>query len=182
MSQSDSVLAAINERVSLRPYDPRWPRLFQVERRRLMARFPGAFIDVLHIGSTAVPGLQAKPVIDILAGVDSMVAADRMVEGICAAGYNTSAEFSATLTDRRWFMRCANGSRTHHLHVVVHGDLFWREHVQFRDILRSNSVVAARYSQLKSDLASRHAEDRDAYTDAKTEFVRRTLNDGPNQA
>jgi GrpB-like predicted nucleotidyltransferase (UPF0157 family) len=108
--------------------------------------------------------------------------ADQMVERICEAGYNTSAEFNATLNDRRWFMRCTNGSRTHHLHVVVYGNPFWREHLRFRDILRSNSVLSARYADLKSELASRHAEDRDAYTNAKAEFVQSVLTNAAQPA
>jgi GrpB-like predicted nucleotidyltransferase (UPF0157 family) len=141
MSDQESLLAAIYEEVRLCPYDPQWPHLFQAERARLMEKFPGAFRDIEHIGSTAVPGLQAKPVIDILAGVESMAFADEMVNAICLAGYTTSAAFNATLSGRRWVMRSKNGSRTHHLHVVVHGESEWLERLRFRDALRSDVVL-----------------------------------------
>jgi GrpB-like predicted nucleotidyltransferase (UPF0157 family) len=119
--------------------------------------------------------MPAKPIIDILAGVNSMAEADALVEPVCKAGYTTSAEFNATLGDRRWFMRWANGHRTHHLHVVVRGGPVWLDRLRFRDALRSQPTLAANYAALKSDLAARHTADREAYTDAKAEFVRSVL-------
>jgi GrpB-like predicted nucleotidyltransferase (UPF0157 family) len=175
MNDQESLLAAIYEEVRLCPYDPQWPHLFQAERERLMEKFPGAFRDIEHIGSTAVPGLQAKPVIDILAGVESMAFADKMVNAICLAGYTTSDAFNATLSGRRWFMRSKDGTRTHHLHVVVHGESEWLEHLCFRDALRSDVILAARYVELKSELVAHYKSDRDAYTDAKTLFVQSVL-------
>ncbi|AEG92276.1 hypothetical protein Rta_11900 [Ramlibacter tataouinensis TTB310] len=132
-------------------------------------------MEIQHIGSTAVPGLPAKPIIDILAGVRSMAEAESLAERICRSGYTTSAEFNASLHDRRWFMRWADGRRTHHLHVVVHDSQAWRERVDFRDALRSRPELASRYAALKSQLALRHATDREAYTEAKSEFVRSVL-------
>jgi GrpB-like predicted nucleotidyltransferase (UPF0157 family) len=133
---------------------------------------PGVFIDVRHIGSTAVPGLVAKPIIDILAGVASMAVAESVIAPLCASGYTTSAEFNDTLSDRKWLMRWADGRRTHHLHVVVHDGQVWRERLRFRDALRSSAVLASRYAELKTDAAGMHPTDREAYTDAKTKFIR----------
>jgi GrpB-like predicted nucleotidyltransferase (UPF0157 family) len=82
---------------------------------------------------------------------------------------------NATLTDRRWFMRSANGHRTHHLHVVVHGSIFWQEHLEFRDKLLSDPDLADRYVALKVELAERFRTDRDAYTDAKGQLIRSAL-------
>jgi GrpB-like predicted nucleotidyltransferase (UPF0157 family) len=121
MTDDESLIAAIDEDVLLRPYDPSWPSIFATERIRLMAIFPELFVDVQHVGSTAVPGLQAKPIVDILAGVESMAVAESLVAPLCESGYTTSAEFNATLTDSKWFMRWANGHRTHHLLVLPYG-------------------------------------------------------------
>ena len=178
MTEQESLLAAIHEEVRLHPYDPSWPHAFAAERGRLASLLPGVFQDIAHIGSTAVPGMPAKPIIDLLAGVESMAVAKSIAEPICQCGYTTSAEFNARLQDRQWFMRWAEGHRTHHLHVVVHASEVWHAHLAFRDALRSDAALAARYAALKSQLAARHTTDREAYTDAKTAFIRSALGDG----
>ena len=177
MNAQESLVAAIYEEVELLAYDPSWPALYAAERERLSSLLPGVFVELQHIGSTAVPGLAAKPIIDILAGVESKAAAEAIAERICLSGYTTSAEFNETLNDRKWFMRWANGHRTHHLHVVVHDSNAWHERLRFRNALRSQPELAARYAALKSQLAERHATDREAYTDAKAEFVRSVSED-----
>jgi GrpB-like predicted nucleotidyltransferase (UPF0157 family) len=169
-----SLQAAIHEPVVLRPYAPAWPRAFDDERARLLAALPG-LIDVQHIGSTAVPGLVAKPIIDLLAGVASMAVARTLIEPVLQLGYTTSRAFNDTLADRLWFMRAAGGRRTHHLHVVVHGSPTWHQHIAFCDALRRQPALAARYAALKAELAARHRDDRDAYTGAKDDFVREVL-------
>ena len=107
-----------------------------------------------------------------------MTVAEAITEALCRAGYTTSAEFNETLGDRKWFMRWANGHSTHHLHVVVHGADPWNERMRFRDALRQQPELAARYAALKFLLAETHTKDRGAYTEAKTEFVRTVLRNG----
>jgi len=175
MTEEESLLAAIHENVKLHPYDPSWPSKFATERQRLTSLLAGVSLEIEHIGSTAVPAMPAKPVIDLLAGVESMARAKSFAERICTSGYTTSAEFNETLVDRMWFMRWADGHRTHHLHVVVQDSNVWREHLAFRDALRSNPPFAARYAALKYQLAARHATDREAYTNAKAEFIHSAL-------
>lgn len=175
MTDAESLQLAIHEEVVLVAYDASWPALFALEYKRLDALFRGQLLGVEHFGSTAIPGMPAKPVIDILAGVASMAAADALTAPILAAGYTTSVEFNATLTDRRWFMRWAAGRRTHHLHVVVHGADEWRRRLHFRDVLRADPALAQRYAALKQALAVEHPADREAYTEAKTAFVMQVL-------
>ena len=175
MDERESLLAAIYEDVRLHPYDPAWPLAFAAERSRLLSLLPNAFIEIEHFGSTAVPGMVAKPVIDLLAGVRSMAEAEAVTQPLLEAAYTTSAEFNKSLSDRKWFMRWANGHRTHHLHLVVHGGAAWQKRLGFRDALRSNPSLAARYSELKQGLAAEFGTDREAYTDAKAEFVRSSL-------
>ncbi len=171
MDEHESLIAAINEEVNLREYNELWPSLYEAERQRLLALLPNAFLDIQHIGSTSIPGMPAKPIIDILAGVDSMETAKSLATTLCSSGYTTSAEFNESLCDRQWFMRWASGHRTHHLHVVVYGSTAWVEHLRFRDSLRSSEKLAAEYAQLKTEMAAKHTEDREAYTDAKSHFV-----------
>ena len=173
--QDQDLDRAIHEEIHLAPHDTGWPSMFEAERQRLETALPGAFTEVAHIGSTAVPGLVAKPIIDLLAGVRSMEEADALVEAVCAAGYITSHEFNATLADRRWFMRAAHGRRTHHLHVVVHGGAEWQARLAFRDALRRDPALAGRYAALKQQLAVEYRLGREAYTDAKAGFIEQAL-------
>lgn len=175
MPADDSLTRAITEEVCLVAHDSRWAERFIEERDRLLDLLPGRFVAIEHIGSTAVPGLSAKPIIDIIAGVSSLSEADALLEPLCARGYETSAEFNATLSDRRWLMRQALGRRTHHLHLVVFGGEAWIRHLQFRDVLRADVAIATRYEYLKRELAERHRHDREAYTDAKTTFIKEIL-------
>ena len=172
MTDEESLCAAIHEHVALHPHDASWPARFGAERDRLLALFPAIRVEVQHIGSTAVCGLVAKPIIDLLAGVESMAVAATLAPALCKAGYTTSADFNASLADRQWFMRWADGRRTHHLHVVVHGGSVWHERLRFRDALRSSAALSERYAVLKSSLAGLHPNDREAYTDAKAGFIR----------
>ncbi|MES2950375.1 MAG: GrpB family protein [Pseudomonadota bacterium] len=177
MTEAESLERAIHEDVSLQAYDTQWPALFLAERARLIALFPAQLLDVQHFGSTAIPGMPAKPIIDLLGGVESMAVADALVPPLLRSGYTTSAEFNATLTDRRWLMRWADGRRTHHLHLVVMGSAEWQRRLHFRDALRADANLAERYAQLKSGLAAQHRTDREAYTQAKTEFVLSVVGD-----
>ena len=175
MPIDDSLKRAIAEEVHIAAHDSRWAAQFVAERDRLLNLLPGRFAVIEHIGSTAVPGIAAKPIIDILAGVGSISEADSLLEPLCAQGYETSSEFNATLPDRRWLMRQAFGRRTHHLHLVVFGGEEWVRPLQFRDALRADAVIAARYERLKQELAEQYRHDREAYTQAKTAFIQEVL-------
>jgi GrpB-like predicted nucleotidyltransferase (UPF0157 family) len=170
VTDKESLQHAIHEEVALRVWNPQWPGIFAAERDRLLGLFP-QMVAVEHIGSTAVEGMSAKPIIDVMAGVTSMHEAKSLAVPLCQSGYTTSSEFNASLTDRQWFMRWANGHRTHHLHGVVHEGAVWQKRLKFRDALRGNAELAAQSLQLKQRVASDHAQDRDAYTAAKTAFV-----------
>lgn len=171
MTESESLKRAIHEDVALYPYDAHWPDLFLAEHESLLSLFPTQLLDVQHFGSTAIPGMSAKPIIDLLGGVASMGVADAMMAPLLQSHYTTSAEFNATLTDRRWLMRWADGRRTHHLHLVVLGSTAWERRLRFRDAVRADPSLAERYARLKRDLVAQHRTDLEAYTQAKTDFV-----------
>ncbi len=175
MPPDESLTQAIAKEVRLVAHDVRWAEQFVAERNRLLELLPGRFAAIEHIGSTAVPGLAAKPIIDILAGVKTIGETDSLLEPLCGHGYETSAEFNATLPDRRWLMRQAFGGSTHHLHLVVFGSEPWVRPLQFRDVLRADAAVAARYEHLKHELAEQYRHDREAYTHAKTAFIQEVL-------
>jgi GrpB-like predicted nucleotidyltransferase (UPF0157 family) len=170
-SDEASLAAAIVEEVSLRSHQASWAPAFELERARLEALVPGSFVAIEHIGSTAVPGLVAKPIVDILAGVASLDGVGSLIDRLCENGYTTSAEFNASLHDRKWLMRWRDGRRTHHLHIVAHAGAPWIDRLVFRDALRGDAELARRYAELKIALAARHQADREACTDAKVAFV-----------
>jgi len=157
--------------VEIAPYDPSWPKQFQAEaeclRRALAAWLVG---PIEHIGSTAVPGLAAKPVIDIMAGVrtldDSRPAiAAATDQGYCYAPYQVELE--------HWFCKPSFAFRTHHLHLIPVGTPQWFRPMAFRDYLRLHANIAAEYEALKRQLALEHRLDREAYTVAKRPFINR---------
>jgi GrpB-like predicted nucleotidyltransferase (UPF0157 family) len=159
--------------VMIEGYDPSWPGRFAAERERLetaLATWLAGPIE--HIGSTAVPGLAAKPVIDIMAAVESLTAsrqAIRALESIDYLYYPYRAEVM------HWFCKPALAFRTHHLHLVPYRSALWIERLRFRDHLRAHHDVATEYAALKRTLAEKYRLDREAYTDAKGPFIARVL-------
>ncbi len=150
--------------------DPRWPGRFTTEAATLRAALGPRARAVAHVGSTAVPGLAAKPVIDILVGSDDL---DACVEPIRNLGYSYWADEGDP--EHRFLLRCADGVRTHHVHVVGSGADGWRAPLAFRDALRADPALAGRYAVLKRRLAAAHHDDREAYTAAKADFVRQAI-------
>ena len=165
------------DEIELVSSDPDWPRLFNEEAARLRAIIPAdLLIDLDHIGSTAVPGLAAKPVIDIQATVTDLDAAcARLVAPLEDAGYAFWSENPDT--DRLFFVKGLPPSaphRTHHLHIMEAGIGALR-HIAFRDHLRDHPAEAAAYGALKQNLARRFRDDREAYTAGKGEFIEAVL-------
>jgi GrpB-like predicted nucleotidyltransferase (UPF0157 family)/GNAT superfamily N-acetyltransferase len=155
-------------RVELVAYDPAWPALYETERERLEPLLPG-FLEIHHIGSTAVPGLLAKPIIDIVALVDDL---DAPIAALIGSGYQYARAFNATLSHRRFLCYPTASHRTHHLHLVDDRPELERR-LCFRDRLRADPALAAEYVALKRALAARYPEDREAYTEAKAPFIKR---------
>jgi len=125
-----------------------------------------------HVGSTSVPGLVAKPVIDIMVAVESLEASRPAISAAAKAGY-IYWPYKADVM--HWFCKPSDAHRTHHLHLVPYGSRTWRARLGFRDALRADSKLAEDYAQLKCHLAARHGDDREAYTESKSEFVQRVL-------
>jgi GrpB-like predicted nucleotidyltransferase (UPF0157 family) len=150
-------------------YDRRWPALFNEERQRLQpALAPWLAGSIEHIGSTAVPGMAAKPVIDIMAGVSSLGSSRQAIEAATMLGY---CYFPYRPDVEHWFCKPSPAHRTHHLHLVTVGSPHWIRRIAFREYLRAHGRVAADYETLKRELASRFRFDREAYTDAKSPFI-----------
>ncbi|MEO8561681.1 MAG: GrpB family protein [bacterium] len=160
-------------RVHLVPYSASWPALCDAEIVRLTAALAGSGIEVAfeHTGSTAVPGLAAKPIIDILAGLDADDDRPVVIAAFQSAGYVHRGEQGIAGRD---FLRRGD-PRQYHLHLTRLDSDFWREHQLFRDWLRAHGDVAAEYAALKRALAGQFPTDRHAYIDGKSAFVERVV-------
>lgn len=134
-----------------------------------------------HVGSTAVPAMCAKPIVDILVGARSLAAIEKRIPALAALGYRYVPEFEQQLPLRRYFVKPAQGKEMVHIHAVEFGGEFWREQMAFRDALRSDARVFAEYAALKRRLARLFPRDRGAYTDGKAAFIRRVLDARPGR-
>jgi GrpB-like predicted nucleotidyltransferase (UPF0157 family) len=163
------------------PYRAEWPALFAREADLLAHVFQNTGAVIEHIGSTAVPGLGAKPVIDIMLGVRSLVDAERRVADLAKLGYQYVPEYEAELPDRRYFRKPFEQPRTHHVHIVELGSDFWMRHLLFRDYLRAHPETAAAYYELKKRLAAESNASGMDYTELKSPFVADVLRQAQSQ-
>jgi GrpB-like predicted nucleotidyltransferase (UPF0157 family) len=152
------------------PYKSVWPLLAEAEMSRIRAFFGGELISLEHIGSTSVPGLAAKPIIDLLGEVRDIVRVDDCNAALATRGYQALGEYGTP--GRRYFFREENGQHTHHLHVFATGDGGLRRHLALRDFLRTHPEEASAYGALKTELARCFPADIEAYMDGKDGFVR----------
>jgi GrpB-like predicted nucleotidyltransferase (UPF0157 family) len=159
----------MSEPVILVPYDAEWPRRFDNERAVLGVVFAGCEAAIEHVGSTAVPGLGAKPVIDIMVGLSHLAEAEDRLAALDAAGYLYVQRLEQQLPQRRYFRKPRLGPSAYHLHCVVKGTDFWVRQLAFRDYLRAHPEAAAAYYTLKQDLAARLS--KKDYTEAKSPFI-----------
>ena len=159
--------------IEIAEYNPQWPEFFAREHALILKALAQWLVGVPeHIGSTAVPGLAAKPVIDIMAPVESLAKSEAAIAVAERIGY-VYFPYKAELM--HWFCKPSPEHRTHHLHLVPAGSRLWCERLAFRDALRGDEVLRAEYQALKIVLAANYRHDREAYTDAKSPFVSRVV-------
>lgn len=178
-SLEEKIQRVTAEPVSLAEYDPAWPELFQAEKQRLLADLPhGLILRIEHVGATAVPGLVAKPIVDLLIEISDQYWGREIIPAVlepqgCDCFWRPS--FGDDVPP--WYTWCirrdATGRRTHHLHFVEPG--VKDDILRFRDILRLDPNLASEYARLKKRLERRHAGDRVSYTMAKAEFITKAL-------
>lgn len=159
--------------IRLVSYDAAWPTLFDAEKARLeplLAAWRSGPVE--HIGSTAVAGLVAKPVIDVMVGVASLIESQPAIIALTDAGYQYSAYKTNVM---HWFCKPSFAFRTHHLHLVPYGSPLWLDRLAFRDLIRTDAKWRDAYLALKLELAAKFEHDRDAYTEGKSPFIQRAL-------
>ncbi len=153
--------------VRLVDYDDRWPRLFAAEERRIRDHCGTLALRLEHIGGTSIPGMCAKPILDIVAGRSGGASIEDYVAALERSDYVYRGERG--LPGRDYFRR--GEPRAYHLHLVEDGGALWSDYIVFRDYLRAHTDVAREFGVLKRALAARFAHDREAYTNAKGPHV-----------
>ena len=155
--------------VRLVPYDPAWPAAYEREAARLQRELGCQALAIAHIGSTAVPGLIAKPLLDIMVAIPRLADVSELEPRLVALGYVFHPR--DTIPDRHFFIAGDGDLRRINLSLVEPDSAYWRNHLAFRDALRARPEVAANYARLKAELARLVPDDRLAYTEAKSAFV-----------
>lgn len=159
--------------VILEEYDSSWPSKFEDEKKHLMS-IAGTWCHggIEHVGSTSVPGMVAKPVIDVMFGVKSLEASKPAIDVLVENGYEYWPYKAEVM---HWFCKPSDAFRTHHLHLIPFESPLWQERIKFRDLLRSNEAIANDYARLKRELATSYKDNRETYTDKKWPFIQKVL-------
>jgi len=154
--------------IEIEDYDERWPEIFELEKRKILQVLGNLILDIQHIGSTAVPGMTAKPIIDILVAVEDMSSGIECDRKLIGMGYRYVPYDEDS--ERLFFQK--GMPRTHHVHIVRYGSPTYLKHIAFRDYIEQHKEVREEYDQLKRDLASNFRNDRRAYVEGKTSLSR----------
>lgn len=168
--------------VMLSCYSEKWPALFRTERKFLKTKLGKLPIRISHVGSTAVPGLCAKPILDIMLEVLSLEKAEKAVSRFARCGYRVKPREEDPVPGRLFFSKDIDGLRCFHLHVTEAGSSFCKEHLRFRNILRKDSRTAQAYARLKRRLSKKFPDNRNAYIAGKAKFISKILSLRERQA
>ncbi len=160
------------ESVRLQPYNPEWANIGELVKKDMQSVFLQTAIDIRHIGSTAVPGLKARPIIDIAVAVRDFKNIPQFYGTLDELGYHHKPESDS---ENRIFLYSQKSKFNIYVHIVIHGKTLWNSYVAFCDCLKKDKEVRRKYEELKESLASRYTFDRRAYSSGKSEFVRRVL-------
>ncbi len=159
------------KKVEVVPHDPRWRDAFDAEAKRVAAALGANAVAIHHIGSTAIPGIHAKPVIDLLVEVADLAGVDGRAPAMASLGYEAMGEYG--IPGRRYFRRDdPEGARTHNLHAFRAGSGEVERHLAFRDYMIAHPAEARAYGELKRKLAAEHPWSMDGYMDGKDGFIR----------
>ena len=157
--------------VKLVPYTPEWKRLFEEEKKLLLSSIGNYVIDIQHVGSTAIPGLEAKPIIDIAVAVRSSEDVEKCIQPLEHLGY----EYKREDPGRFLFVKGDPMKRTHYVHMVEWNSEFWKNYLLFRDYLHKHKEMANEYAKIKRELAREFEANRGEYTKGKVSFIEKIL-------
>jgi GrpB-like predicted nucleotidyltransferase (UPF0157 family) len=155
--------------VELVPHNPEWSHLADEEAKRIMEQLSIPVIGIYHIGSTSVPGIKAKPILDFVIEVENLDDFIQSAEVLKELNYVSKGEYG--IPGRQFFTKDTDGERSHHLHVFQQGHPDIERHLVFRDFLRANPEAAHEYEIIKEKLAKRFPKESGSYTEAKSDFI-----------
>ena len=159
--------------VELMPYDENWAKEFELEKKRLKKILGKRALDIQHVGSTAIPGLRAKPILDIAVAVENASMLRELISVLSEAGYDVKDSINelGEILARKGTPE----NRTHYIHVEVINSMFWNNHILFRDYLLSHPEYIKKYENLKQEMFERFKDERKLYTAAKNDFIEEVL-------
>ena len=158
-------------RARIVPYSPEWVQLFEQEEKRLRDLVGEYVLDIQHVGSTSISGMPAKPILDIGITIAQYEDGNNCIKPIESLGYKYRGEFGVA---RRYYY-VKGDPRTHHIHMLERDSKEWQRMIFFRDSLRKDKGIAQEYAELKRRLADQYQNDREAYTEGKTGFIKDIL-------
>jgi len=159
----------LNKPITIIEYDRRWPLWYAQEQQHLLVVLAPLHVTLEHIGSTSVPGLAAKPILDISAGLAGREAIDSQIPGLRALGYEEVP--INPIFERRMFCKGGYNEGSHHLHVTTYGTQVWAEPILMRDYLCAHPAMVTAYTQVKREAAALHQNDLNGYHDHKSGFI-----------
>ncbi len=162
------------KKVMLSSYNPEWKKIYKKEKELLLSVLGDQVLDIQHIGSTSVPGVKSKPIIDIAVAVEKIKDAENLIESVEKLGYEYKHE--AGVRGRHFFAKGSEKNRTHYIHMVKLGGKQWRNLTNFREYLLEDKKNIKEYNDLKESLAKEHKDNRDTYTKKKGPFISRAIN------
>ncbi len=173
LRNADVVIGSPLGEIEIVKYDEAWSREYLHEKHAILGVLRDDVVSIELVGSTAIEGMEAKPTIDIVAGMKTLLQLNAYLECLANIGYTFRPNHP--VPGRLHFAKITNGLRTHNLSLTEYLSSFWHDHVVFRDFLNENPNVAAEYLNLKRELATNHPNDPTSYTDGKDEFIKPTL-------
>lgn len=162
--------------VKLIKHNPEWRWIFDRESKKIQKVFGENLLDIQHFGSTAISGMKAKPIIDMIAGVSDFKKIKKFLKPLEKLGYEYRPD--AGTNDRLFFRKGGKFKSSYHLHLVKMNSRDWKDNLFFRDYLRENKQTAKEYASLKKELAKKFSNDRESYLSGKTEFIKKMINKG----
>ncbi|MCA1054114.1 GrpB family protein [Rossellomorea aquimaris] len=167
------------ESIEIKSPDKEWIHKGEVEKEKLLSLLsPFAINEIEHIGSTSIPGLPAKPIIDLMAIIPSFSTIEEIADKLQADQWHYVPPQLDGRPWRRFFIKVEDDQRVAHLHAMLNGEPRWAQQITFRNRLKENTVLKEEYAELKRDLAKKYPHDREAYSKAKTAFINRVLVEG----
>ena len=167
------VIGLHNEKVKLSRYNPAWEKLYKKEEKILIPIVEKYGLGIEHIGSTAIPGSKAKPIIDIAIGVKNLKDAEKLVKPLKLLGYG--CRHDASIEKRYFFTKGNKTYTTYHLHIVKFNSQPWKNQIIFRDYLKKHKEIIKKYNELKEGLAEKYKDDRKKYVAGKDKFIKSVI-------